>query len=322
MGKSTTLVLVAGLLSGFAFAGEPAAQGTHAAHAAHASESHHGGMDSLWEVMWHQTGVPMRMVRWEQEMRVRIHGVDVAKHGDFIRTALGAISQETGVKVVDVSAKPEASANVSIELVPQTALEDAQPCVTVIDYKTETTIDSAKMQMRAGDARRCTYHELMHLMGLRGHPSGETVLSYFERRTGALLPLDKTMLRAWYSPQARAGMTPFEVLPLLLDEHSKTAANKKGFDRDRNVFVAAKLDQMRALADGTGDVPAIIKACGKISEKGVRWARIEAGYFLGLAYQQGASVPRDEAQAAKWMERAATMGHGAAKARVSVVTAS
>ena len=56
------------------------------------------------------------------------------------------------------------------------------------------------MQMRSKDVWRCAYHEAMHVMGVRGHPAGKTVLSYFPTKVDGLLPLDKVMLRAWYSP--------------------------------------------------------------------------------------------------------------------------
>jgi hypothetical protein len=83
------------------------------------------------------------------------------------------------------------------------------------------------MQMRDSDAFRCAYHEAMHAMGVRGHPEGKTVLSYFGGKVDGLLPLDKAMLRAWYSPQVRGGMTPFEVLPVLADKLVDILPNKQ-----------------------------------------------------------------------------------------------
>ena len=30
------------------------------------------GMNTMWEVLWHQSGVPTRLVRWDQDLKVRV----------------------------------------------------------------------------------------------------------------------------------------------------------------------------------------------------------------------------------------------------------
>ena len=32
------------------------------------------GMNTMWEVLWHQSGTPTRLVRWDQDMKVRVKG--------------------------------------------------------------------------------------------------------------------------------------------------------------------------------------------------------------------------------------------------------
>ena len=137
------------------------------------------GMATMWEVLWHQSGTPTRLVRWEQDMKVRIYGVNLAQHRQHTLQALRAVASEAGIRLVDVSDRPDAAqvANVSVEITPDTMLEDNQPCVTYLNFQNETRIDSAAMQMRGRDAWRCAYHEAMHAMGVRGHPGGKTVLS-------------------------------------------------------------------------------------------------------------------------------------------------
>ncbi|HZY16665.1 MAG TPA: hypothetical protein VFE74_08545, partial [Ramlibacter sp.] len=136
------------------------------------------GMETLWEVLWHQSGTPTRLVRWEQGIKVRIFGVNLAAHKQHTLQALRDVAAEAGVSVIDVSGRPDAAqiANVSIEITPNNMLEENQPCVTYLNFQTETRIDSAAMQMRSRDAWRCAYHEAMHVMGVRGHPGGKTVL--------------------------------------------------------------------------------------------------------------------------------------------------
>jgi hypothetical protein len=276
------------------------------------------GMSTLWEVLWHQSGTPTRLVRWEQDIRVRIYGINLGAHKQHTLQALRDAAGEAGVKVIDVSDRPDAAqvANVSIEITPDTMLEDVQPCVTYLNFQTETRIDSAAMQMRSRDAWRCAYHESMHVMGVRGHPAGKTVLSYFPTKVDGLMPLDKAMLRAWYSPHMRGGMTPFEVLPVLADELVATMPDKDKAVQARDRFFARVIEQMQAFADGKGDVPIIVKRSGKSTEEGIRFGRMEMSYFLGIAYLEGATVPQDPAQATRWLQRAANLGSRTAQARL------
>jgi hypothetical protein len=281
------------------------------------------GMQTLWEVLWHQSGTPTRLVRWEQDIKVRIFGVHLAAHKAWALQALRDVANEAGVKVIDVSGQPDAAqvANVSIEITPNNMLEDAQPCVTYLNFRTETKIDSAAMQVRDRDAWRCAYHEAMHVMGVRGHPAGKTVLSYFPVKVDGLLPLDKVMLHAWYSPKMRGGMTPFEAMPVLGEELAKTMPDPDQALQDRDRFLAQIVDQSEQFADGQGDVPMIIKRSGKATVDGIRFGRREMSYFLGVAFLEGTSVPQDATMAVKWLQQAANMGSRTAQARLGAATA-
>jgi hypothetical protein len=276
------------------------------------------GLATLWEVLWHQSGTPTRIVRWENDIRVRIHGVNLAQHREHTLQALRTVTGEAGVKLIDVSNLPaaEQQANLNVEIINDNQLEDVQPCVTFLDFKSETRIDSATVQMRNKDAWRCAYHEAMHVMGVRGHPAGQTVLSYFPWKVDGLLPLDRVMLRAWYSPRMSGGMTPFEALPVLADELVATTANKTAAGHARDQFFSATVQQMHAYANGQGDVPAVVKRSGKATADGIRYGRGEMSYFLGIAYLEGSTVSRDASQAVKWLERAATMGNRGAQAKL------
>jgi len=276
------------------------------------------GMGTMWEVLWHQSGTPTRLVRWEQEIRVRIFGVNLASHKQHTLKAMAEVATEAGLRLVDVSDRPDAAqtANVSIEITPDNQLEENQPCVTFLNFQTETRIDSAAMQMRSRDAWRCAYHEAMHVMGVRGHPAGKTVLSYFPSKVDGLMPLDRAMLRAWYSPRMRGGMTPFEVLPVLADELVNSMPDRDRALAARDRFFGRIIDQMQQFAEGKGDVPTIIKRSGKSTEEGIRFGRMEMSYFLGIAYMEGSTVPQDPAQAVRWLQRAATLGSRTAQARL------
>ena len=275
------------------------------------------GMNTMWEVLWHQSGTPTRLVRWEEDIQVRISGVNLAAHRQHTLQALRDAAAEAGLRVTDVSDQPGAAANVTIEITPDGTLADNEPCVTRLHFKTETRLDSVDMQMRDSEARRCAYHEAMHVMGVRGHPEGPTVLSYFTTQTEGLQPLDKAMLRAWYSPGARGGMTPFELLPILGDQLVAILPDRQQALQSRDRFFAHTIADMQAFADGRGEVPVIVKRSGKCTPEGVRFGRMEMSYFLGVAYQKGATVPQDQAQATRWLQRAVNLGSRTALARLS-----
>jgi hypothetical protein len=276
------------------------------------------GLQTMWEVLWHQSGTPTRVVRWEQDIRVRVTGIDLAQYKDYALQALRTAAAESGLKITDVSDRPDAAqvANLSVEIVPNTMLEDNQPCVTYLNFYSETHIDSAAMQMRARDVKRCAYHESMHAMGVRGHPAGKTVLSYFPTKVDGFLPLDKVMLHAWYSPHMRGGMTPFEAMTVLADELVQTQPDRVEASAKRDKFLSKTVEQMQAFADGSGDVPAIVKRSGKWTVDGVKHGRSEMSYFLGIAYLEGAGVQQDPAMAVKWLQRAASAGNRPAQARL------
>lgn len=267
------------------------------------------GLATLWEVLWHQSGTPTRIVRWENDIRMRMTGVELPRHREYVMKALREVTETAGVKLVDVTDQPGEFANLTVEVTPDTALEDNQPCVTYLDFRSEAKVDTANIQMRSKDVWRCAYHEAMHLMGVRGHPGGKTVLSYFPSKVDALLPLDRVMLRAWYSPRMKGGMTPFEALPVLADELIATAPDKAAASQTRDRFYANTIDQMQAYAAGRGDIPAIVKRSGKSTEEGIRHGRSEMSYFLGVAYFEGTTVKADQKLALNWFERAASAGN-------------
>lgn len=284
--------------------------------AVHAGDEFEEGLATMWEVLWHQSGTPTRVVRWEGDITMRLTGVDVAKHRDMVQQAMKAVTEQAGVRLIDVSDRPELSANLTIEITPDSALEDNQPCVTTLGFGNESRIDTASVQMRSKDAWRCAHHEAMHVMGVRGHPAGKTVLSYFPVKVDALLPLDRVMLKAWYSPKMRGGMTPFEAMSVMADELVAVQPDPKAAEPGRERFLAETVARMHAFASGDGDIPDVVHRSGKSTHDGIRWGRSEMSYFLGMAYLQGAAVRADRTQAIQWFERAASAGNRRAQAQL------
>jgi hypothetical protein len=275
-------------------------------------------LDSLWEALWHQSGVPTRVARWEGGIRVRLSGVQVGAYRETVLQALQAVTRVAGVPLVDVTSQPSQPANLRVEITADTAMEDNQPCATTLALRHDARIEAAVVRMRGRDTQRCAYHEAMHVMGLRGHPAGKTVLSYFPQQVDVLQPLDQVMLRAWYSAAMRGGMSPFEALQVMANEWVGTQTDRVVALQARDRFFATTIAQMHAYAGGRGDIPAIVRRSGKATAAGIRAGREEMSYFLGLAYLEGAAMPAsDPALARHWLQQAASAGNRPAQARLA-----
>lgn len=269
-------------------------------------------LNSLWEVLWDQRGTPRRLARWEEPVQFRVTGIGAAEHRARVALALRDASAATGIRVTDVSDQPEVRAQIEAVVVRDDELADNEPCVTTLRFRPNWALESATIRMRRKNSWRCAFHEVMHAMGIPGHPTGDTVLGYLSGRRDMFLELDLLMLRAWYSPAMATGATPLEAMVVLGEAASrnpKLDLPPEEAQRRVNGFLLERIDQLKALANGTGGVPAIVLRSGKASETHMRNAAREAAYYLGLAFQRGTRVAKDEVAAAQWFRQAAEAGH-------------
>ena len=171
--------------------------------------------------------------------------------------------------------------------------------------------EKVQVKMRSRSAWRCAFHEIMHAMGIPGHPSGKTVLSYFPYRTDALMDLDRLMLAAWYSPAMQPGATPLEALAVLGEAVARQAdlglSTEEAVERAK-AFNYRMFLQMEAFANGGGEVPGIVLRSGKASQEYIRNAQRNAEYYVGMAYLRGGVVSKDLAASSAWFRRSAQKG--------------
>ena len=112
----------------------------------------------------------------------------------------------------------------------------------------------------------------------------------------------------------RAGMQPFEALPVLTQAvvEADGGATRDAAER-RTRFHAAVWSDMQAFAQGEGEVPVILKRSGTASEASMRRGRQLVQFYIGKSYQRGSLVAQDEAQALQWFRRGAMSGFGPAQ---------
>jgi hypothetical protein len=268
--------------------------------------------DTVWESLWYQGGTPLPVSRWAGEIRVRVQGRNVSTHRERILEALRTVAREAGIAVVDVTDGGAAAAppNLEVRLINDGDGPPNMACFVRTTERDGQRIKAQELSMRQGSVYRCALHEAMHVMGIPGHPRAGTVLSYFHQRADQLTDMDRLMLRAWYSPAMRAGMTPLEALPVLTDSVVAAAGpdNAGPARAAQRRFHAELVRQMEAFASGDGEVPVVIKRSGTASAEMMAAGRHWMALFLGLAYARGGLVAQDHPQAVRWTERAAREG--------------
>ena len=268
---------------------------------------------TVWESLWDQRGTPQPLLRWEQPITYRIHGQELALHRQHIEKALKAATEMAQLQILDVSqaSDPAMTVMLDLEVVSDAELEDNQPCVTQYLAHTGGTLREVRVKMRAGNVWRCAFHEMMHAMGVIGHPSGKTVLSYFPYRRDVLMDLDKLMLDARYSPFMHANSTPLEALVVLsqfVAKQEDLAVEPSVATKRARAFNLKKLREMQAMATGDGEVPTIILRSGRASERFIQSAKPMAAHFVGMAYFRGTIVSKNLATSSIWFKQGAEGG--------------
>jgi len=276
--------------------------------------------ETMWEALWTQTGVPVTLRRWPGEIRVRFTGAEANAYRDEAWRALSVATQAAGIDLRDVSAAESAAdlANLEFQLLPEDNLPPADHmiCKSRLQSVQQSRIMQAVIEVRARRFAFCGYHEVMHAMGIPGHPTRGTVLAYFAPPVrDALTPMDVLILRAWYSPRLMPGATPFETLFVMTDTVVDAVEEPKREEAQRTqlVFLEKTLKEMERYALGQGEIPAIVLRSGWTTEKAMAFTQMQMGYIVGVAHLRGIGAPPDPEQARIWFERGAEKGSQPAK---------
>lgn len=276
-------------------------------------------LQTVWESLWDQRGTPRSLVRWDNKpLTYAIVGHEVERHHKHIQKAMQEVSVLTQLQITDVTDQIDAAsaAPLQFEVVKNDSLPDTMPCVAY-PQSNAFMLTKVVVKMQSKSAWRCTFHEVMHAMGIPGHPSGKTVLSYFEQRRDQFTPLDQLMLKAWYDQNLKKGATPLEALVAL----SAAVAKQTDLDIPPDVvaertraFNLAAVEHVKALAMGVGEVPSIIKRSGRASTQFMDAARPLTAYFVAQAYVMGTIVQHNLATAIGWFKVSAGLGYPAGQA--------
>jgi hypothetical protein len=276
-------------------------------------------LTSLWESVWDQRGEPQRLTRWDEPLRFRAGGPQGARHRAAIAAAVNKATEAARLSASEVTLPPPGSkdkdtTNLALLVYDDDDLDDNTPC----DAQLQTighSLSYVRVRMRSSQVWECVNHELMHAMGISGHPSGKTVLSYFPWRQDTLLDLDRLLLSIWYDRALTSGATPFEILWIGGQQAAKQGAidvPAEQAEQRRRAHYAARLAEMEGFARGQGDAPTIVKRSGRASPGHIEDARQQIAYYLGLAYKNATGVAADPLAAHRWLASASRAGNALA----------
>jgi hypothetical protein len=262
------------------------------------------GLQTLWEVLWHPSGSPEILHRWGKQVRYRYFGVNLDFHRKHLDAILKQTSEITGVVFENVSDKPEAEKNAQlhIEIVANNGdIPENLACYVLAKEARNFQYENVQLRMRDRNVYACALHEMMHAMGLRGHPSGHTVLTYFNTRADKFLPIDEFLLRTWYSPQITSGMTPFHALNVLSDAWTERfRVARPDAEEVRQDFHREIMKNALQFVEAKGEPPRILLRSGTLNGAVVAQARIWMNNFLGHAYLNGHVFPQNNKEAEYW----------------------
>lgn len=287
---------------------------------------------SLWESLWTQTGYPMPLSRWELQpgaaLQFRFTGFDADRQKEHSLKGVAEVLSAAGLAFVDISNSPDAEKNAHIHieylgpLTTNTELGHQLACAAIPKRNQKNLqIESVRILAKDGQAHTCMRHELMHALGVPGHPSGNSILSYFPWRQDQLSAFDKRLLKAWYSPNIHSGKLVFEVIGPMTKALSANWSDGswdtyRSLEIKRIKFIQDVINEMESFAIGRGEIPVILKRSGMTSSEAINAAKSEIAYNLGSAYQSGELVTSDITKTIQWYEIAASQKHAPAHVRL------
>jgi len=269
--------------------------------------------DVMWETRWQQNGVLMNAVRWpngdNKTLKYSVNANASSGNADSAREALAQIASSMGFSVREVAdGTNDVQLQFEIRRFDETELRQAA-CYTQ-RYANSGTLTRVHVVLSEQYAYKCVLHELMHAMGFPGHPSGESVLSYFEGNQLSLKPIDKFMLKIWHTdaiqPDMRAITAARTLNRLWIDQNVPDADKPVARDVERRWFnsTIAALD---AYAFGKGEPPTILYRSGRLNTAGMNAGLIAVQITLADAYFNGLAGEQDVAKSAQLLLMSAKM---------------
>ena len=233
-----------------------------------------------------------------------------SSNADRARSALARVVAVLGMTTRELVAGDEA-AQIQFDIrrfAPEELLQHA--CYAQMT-SSSGQLSRVKLVLNVPSTYWCVLHELMHAMGLPGHPQGDTVLSYFEGNRLSLKPIDEFLLKAWYSDGIKPGMSPLvavRIINRMWIEQSLHPQEQAGAALVEQRWYERTIAGLEAFANGAGEPPMILFRSGKLNATGVKSGLVSVQSILGFSCFNGLSVAQDRVKGAGYMLKAAQNG--------------
>jgi hypothetical protein len=268
-----------------------------------------------WEVMWDERGTPRQLMKWDNKLgnvyTYKITGNHSSADRTQIEKILNATTTLTGLNFKE-ELMQAVDVPIEFKFVSDSELGDSVGCAAQALKWNNYKLEKAWIRLKNRSAYTCIAHEIMHLLGLPGHPEGKTVLTYFPWRRDVFMRLDEVMLKTIYSTDTPAGATPFKVLQTyskLLQADNNYNLTAAQYEAVEQAFFSKKVLEMERFAQGTGEVPQIVIRSGRSQQGFIRNAKVTMIHYLGMAYRDAVLVKRDLKQAVQWWQSSAMKGY-------------
>jgi hypothetical protein len=277
--------------------------------------------DTIWEMQWQQSGYPLNAYKWDlSKGRKLVYSVSIGASKsslNYVKEAVEIVAEASGIEFLQAEEKDP---KVQIEFVVRKFSDEELRSMSCFaqPFDKNFRIVSAKVTVSEQQSYRCVLHELMHAMGLMGHPMGDTVLTYFGGNRTKLSNLDRFVLKHWNSSSIQPGMNVFRIVKTLnrlwIFENVPMAEQAEAQVLEAQWF-AKTIAQMDKFADADADIkdgsaepPRILYRSGRLSDAGLKTSRLYIQGMLGTAYLEGFGVDKNPARALTLLMRGSQSG--------------
>ncbi len=215
------------------------------------TDNYREGLETLWQSLWGQGGVPTPVLRWVGPVKFYLAPHVKGAQRAHILQGLHQATKLTGVQFEDTTALGKNSDEIRLIIeVAGSGLTIETPCYVEHQQIMSFRLQRVLLRMGPSTVTQCALHEIMHVMGVVGHPNGQTQLSYTPKQKHTYTELDQLLLRTWYSEQARPGMNPFEMISLLSEQWMLLhMSNDNQAEKIRNEFLLRIFDETLRYAE-------------------------------------------------------------------------
>lgn len=165
------------------------------------------------------------VVRWREPISIYLEGQWTLAQRTLAHQAINQLIRITGLPISLTKVSSDSNLVISMsrpmtkQVKEQNSLEALSlynPCETIFQEVRQNALVKVQIRMLPEFAHLCLHHELMHAMGVRGHPQdlqkGQTVLDHQPQSILDFLAIDRILLGTLYSPEFPMNGTRLEWL--------------------------------------------------------------------------------------------------------------